>query len=119
MVGSPVSEQKVWPSAAVTDTVLGDVSALRAYVAGLAHSYAGDDNKTTQQALVQVVGQIDALAAQVQAHLGMPGVVPTVFSDAAPREWPAVEPGQVTDDVLRRIRKNAGQNAGPKHRAKP
>lgn len=112
-----MSEQKVWPSRELADAVLADVAAVRTYVAGMAHSFAGDDSKETQQALVTVVGELDELAQRIRSRLETPTGLPNVFSDAPPEQWPVVEPGLVTADVVRRMRKNSGGKA--KHRAQP
>jgi hypothetical protein len=110
-----MSEQKVWPSRDLADNILGDLDVIRTEIAQKVYAARGEDNKPVQQALLAVAWRLDELREQLQERLGVPAVAPSVFSDAPPIELPVVEPGQVTADALRRMRKNAG----PKHRATP
>lgn len=106
-----MSEQKVWPSRELADAVLADLAVVQAEVQAGVHAARGEDNKPVQQALLAVAWRLDELREQLLDRLGVPAVAPPTFASEAP----AAEPGVVTADVVRRMRKNAG----PKHRAVP
>lgn len=106
-----MSDQHAWPSRALAERILADVAGTRAQLAGMAHSFAGDEVRLTQAALVEAVGLLDVLAETLQARL-CGGVA--LGAAAVPESRPGREPGQST--VERRFESNRG-NA--KHRAKP
>jgi hypothetical protein len=108
-----VSEQQVWPSRELADAVLADLAVVQAEVQAGVHAARGEVNKPVQQALLTVAWRLDELREQLLDRLGVPAAVPATFAGAEPQG--VHEPGQVTADVVRRMRKNSGGQ----HRVKP
>lgn len=92
-----VSSAQVWLSRELADHVRAVLEPLVVQYHVLASQVGSDPARQAERAhhVGRAQGLIDAIAA-----LGLPAAAP--------------EPGQVTDDVLRRIRKNRGA-----HRSKP
>lgn len=103
----------MWPSRELADAVLADLAVVQSEVQAGVHAARGEDNRPVQQALLTVAWRLDELREQLLDRLGVPAVAPPTFAVEAP----TVEPGVVTADVVRRMRRNSGGPA--KHRAMP
>lgn len=113
-----MSGQKVQPAENLADAVLADVAVVRELAVEIARSFGGDEHRRARQALVVLVGQLDAVIRAAGERVDGPTAAPDAFSDTPPQHWPAVEPGHNTGDVSRerRMRHNRGRHAagGPR-----
>lgn len=88
-----------------TQAVFQALAAFRDELRGMVHAHRGDDRREVRDALLQVAFRLDALDRDLRVRLQGP---------AGPGSPPALDgPGQVTADVVRRMR----HNRGGQHRA--
>lgn len=101
-----MSSAQVWLTRELSDHIRSVLDPMVEHYSGMASEIGSDPDRQTERAhhVGRAQGLIDAMRA-LSVAVSVPETRP--------------EPGQVTADVLRRMRQNAGKNAGPRHRAQP